>query len=208
MQWMQIPAGDITNEPISKIQKRLSSETASSSSNSNMSIDPPETQPQNDQSTSSEEQIEMDDVNETKGSESTVSEEETIGGPPLTVDRIEQMADTAAAAREHQVKQEPAENPVEMSDATQSAKTVVAEDDVRYYLATGAEEPRVYIWDIKNNIIAHTINLKTHKKSSIPSKYSRLSCIPYNQLIDHPIIHSILSRQSQFACCIGFHQLN
>lgn len=196
MQWMQIPTGDITNEPISRIQKRLSSETASSSSNSNMSIDPPENQPQNDQSTSSEEQIEMDDVNETKGSESTVSEEETVGGPVLSAD---------TAAREHQVKQQPAENPVEMADATQPAKTVATEDDNRYYLATGAEEPRVYIWDIKNNIIAHTINLKTHKKSSIPSMYCSTSS---NQIIDQSIIHSIFFRKSLSVCCIGFHQLN
>lgn len=178
MEWMQIHSSDITVESDSKIQRISTPETNSSSSNSNMSIDPSEhssheNQPQND-TTSSEEQIEMDDINETKGSESTVSEEEIgketgCGGLDMTTERIEnEMVENATAVQECHVKQEPVENLADVPDATQTMKTV-EEDDAKFYLATGAEEPRVYIWDIKNNIIAHTINLKTHKKSSIPS---------------------------------------
>lgn len=59
-----------------------------------------------------------------------------------------------------------------------STEQTVANDlnatQLRYYLATGAQESFVYIWDTQCGKIMHKINLKTHGKSTIPSKFYRI----------------------------------
>lgn len=59
-------------------------------------------------------------------------------------------------------------------NADSPAPTAVVDEEPISYLATGAEEPLVYIWDTKNNSIAHTIRLKTHGRHSIPSETSKI----------------------------------
>lgn len=43
---------------------------------------------------------------------------------------------------------------------------------LKYYLATGAQESVIYIWDTESGKIMHKLNLKSHGKSTIPSKCS------------------------------------
>lgn len=60
----------------------------------------------------------------------------------------------------------------EETSAIGDSYSLVNDISKKFYLATGAQESFVYIWDTKDGKIAHKINLKNHGKSSIPSKCS------------------------------------
>lgn len=63
----------------------------------------------------------------------------------------------------------------EETSAIDDSSSLVNDISKKFYLATGAQESFVYIWDTKDGKIAHKINLKNHGKSSIPSKFSYMA---------------------------------
>lgn len=65
----------------------------------------------------------------------------------------------------------------EETSAIDDSSSLVNDISKKFYLATGAQESFVYIWDTKDGKIAHKINLKNRGKSSIPSKFSYTALI-------------------------------
>lgn len=159
MEWMQINPDDIEQEVETKIQRRLIADDAVSVASSQASLS-------------------QEDVTVGAGADDDKMEE-------LTVGRGTEQSDLAAVGDLKDLDDIMAELTVDddsgvaLGKAAAGHEAILDDDQAmtlsqvqesKSYLATGAEESLVYIWDTKNNVIAHTIRLKTHGRHTIPSK--------------------------------------
>lgn len=144
IEWIRIAASDIVEEAEMKIRRRDNS----SCSSSQASLVPVET------ATNEGGIVPVSDVEQSEPNDDVEHLSATVN--ELTIENSDSAAKVNA----------------DDSENDQTTEAAAADDVPKFYLATGAEESLVYIWDTQNNVVAHTIRLKTHGRHSIPSEYT------------------------------------
>lgn len=192
MEWIRIDPIDIEQEVESNVQRRLESSnehSRSSSRNTLSDVDRPIEGGNRSNEECPEQAINI-------SAEESNSGGEPAGTGPKEVDDAKDARALDATKTEDGSDQEPTDT--ETRDTDDCPMNGLEAQRPRCYLATGAEESLVYIWDTENNIIAHTIRLKTHGRSSIPSKYGD----DIHRNSEH-FLFLIESLQSRLPCYIG-----